>query len=301
MRNRMFMLLCPLALSVALAFSGDARAVEPPLAPAIAEIRDALRLGNIDAAVEASEAAVAQLGGSARAWWWAGRAYGQQAMAASLFGKAKWASRTREAFEKAVELDPAHVESRFDLMSYYLMAPSIVGGGRDKAEAQAAAIAGLDASMGKLAQARLAASDDESERAQALVGEALALDPDNRQARLMQAASAAERKDWAAVRALWQTQLARTRHHALARYQLGRTAAISGEELDDGLAQLDSFIAAGEVPEELTMAAAYWRRGQILDKLGRRDEAIESLQRAVDDRNIGEQAAADLKRIRTAG
>ena len=115
------------------------------------------------------------------------------------------------------------------------------------------------------------------------------------------ASSAAERKDWQAVRATWQAQLAREKHHATAHYQLGRAAAISGEQLADGLQHLDGFIAAGEIPDDLSVAAAYWRRGQILDRLGRRDEAIESLQKAVDDRHVGDLAKADLKRIRSAG
>jgi tetratricopeptide (TPR) repeat protein len=266
--------------------------------PQIAEIRALLRASEVDAAVAASERAVKVLAGNARVWWWAGRAYGQKAMRANVLSMAKWAGRTREAFEKAVALDPDHLDARFDLMSYYLMAPSLVGGGKDKASAQAAAIAQRDASMGKVAASRIASHDKQPDQAATLLAEALALDGDNTTARSGLASLAAQRKDWAAARAVWQAQLARDKHQALAHYQLGRIAALAGEDLEQGLAHLDSFLAADELPEELSHAAAHWRRGQLLDKLGRRDEAIEALQHAVRDPGVRELAEADLTRIR---
>lgn len=281
-----------------LAIAADLGARPAPLSPPVAEIRDALRAGKVEAAVDASQRAVEQQADDAAAWWWAGRAYGQQAMRANVLMMPKWASRTRDAFQKAVELNPSHVDARLDLMSFYLMAPSIMGGGRDKAEAQAKAIAGLDASMGKVAEARLAGADEQPERAAALHREALALDPDNRHARQGLAGAAAQRKDWEALRALWQQALERGGPDApYAQYQLGRTAAISGEQLEQGLAHLDSYIAGQQDPD-IGVPAAHWRRGQILDKLGRRAEAIASIERALVDEAIREQAEADLERLR---
>jgi tetratricopeptide (TPR) repeat protein len=268
-----------------------------PQPPQVAEIRALLRASDVDAAVAASERAVKALSSNAQVWWWAGRAYGQKAMRANVLSMAKWAGRTREAFEKAVALDPDHVEARFDLMSYYLMAPSLVGGGKDKASAQAEAIAARDASMGKVAASRIASHDKQADQARSLLVEALALDADNVVARNGLAALAAQRKDWDAARAVWQAQLERGKHHAMAHYQLGRIAALGGEHLEDGLAHLDHFLAAEELPEDLSRAAAQWRRGQLLDQLGRRDEAIVALQYAVQDPAVRTLAEADLKRI----
>jgi tetratricopeptide (TPR) repeat protein len=287
-----------LLLSGLLLLSFAPSAPAETLAPAVAEIRARLRAGDIDAAVEASDRAVKALSDNATAWWWAGRAYGQRAMRANVLSMAKWAGRSRNALEQAVALDPAHIDARFDLLSYYLMAPGIVGGGRDKALQQAATIAAQDAAMGKVAQARIAAADKQPERAESLFAEALALDPDNRLARLSLAALAGQRNDWEAARAVWQAQLDRDPAHALARYQFGRVAALSGEALQEGLARLDDFLAAGEVPEDLSTGAAHWRRGQILDRLGRRDEAIAALEQALAEPSVRSQAEADLARIR---
>ena len=66
--------------------------------------------------------------------------------AASLAGK------VRNEFEAAVRLDPNNVDARSDLGEFYLEAPGIVGGGRDKAEAQTQALAALDPAKGRLPQ-----------------------------------------------------------------------------------------------------------------------------------------------------
>ena len=52
--------------------------------------------------------------------------------------------KVRTEFERAVELDPKNSEARADLAEFYIEAPSIVGGGKDKARAQAEALAGFD-------------------------------------------------------------------------------------------------------------------------------------------------------------
>ena len=269
-----------------------------PAAPAATdELRALVRTGEIDRAVAVADRLVERLRSDADAWWWAGRAYGMKALRASLLAKPKWAGRTREAFERAVALDGTHLDARLDLMGYYLAAPSMLGGGTDKAAQQAEAIGRIDPAMGKFAQARLASADDQSARAGALLEEALLLDPDALRVRsaLAQRAQAAE--DWATVRALWNAQLARGAHEASAHYQLGRAAAVSGEQLEEGLQSMDRFIAAGEVPEDLTLAAAHWRRGQILAALGRTDEARAALQLALEDPFVGAEARKDLARI----
>ncbi|OLB87667.1 MAG: hypothetical protein AUI17_02340 [Acidobacteriales bacterium 13_2_20CM_2_55_5] len=70
--------------------------------------------------------------------------YGEKADASSFFTAAGLAKKVRTEFERAVELDPKNVDARTDLAEFYLEAPGIVGGGQDKARAQAAKLAVLD-------------------------------------------------------------------------------------------------------------------------------------------------------------
>lgn len=72
---------------------------------------------------------------------WLGRAYGRQAETGGWLGASGNATRARQAFEKAVTLDPNNREALNDLFDYYLNAPALLGGGLDKAEAIARRIA----------------------------------------------------------------------------------------------------------------------------------------------------------------
>lgn len=270
-----------------------------PLPAAATEIRDALRSNDLDQAVELSESST-ETSSDARVWLWAGRAYGRQALEANVFTMAKWAGRTRSAWEKAVELDPELLDARFDLIQYYLQAPGIVGGGRDKAEAEVAEIARRDTALGKLAESVLAYADKDQARAEALQREAANASPDNTRVLMALSGTLQRGEKWDEVEALWQSRLERAAHDPMARYQLGRLAAVRGEKLEQGLAMLDAFIAAGEVPDELSIAAAHWRRGQLLEKLGRIEEARTAYKVGLTDAAVKQLAEADLKRLASA-
>jgi len=71
---------------------------------------------------------------------WLGRVYGEKADRANFLSAAGLAKKVRTAFERAVELAPTSWEARADLGEFYLEAPGIVGGGKDKAIEQANAL-----------------------------------------------------------------------------------------------------------------------------------------------------------------
>ncbi len=69
---------------------------------------------------------------------WLGRAYGMKARHAGPIAGFALARKVHAAFETAVQLNPSNVDALSDLGEYYVDAPSIVGGGDDKARALAA-------------------------------------------------------------------------------------------------------------------------------------------------------------------
>ena len=66
-----------------------------------------------------------------------------------------WARRVVREFETARKLEPNNIDVRFDLLEYYLNAPGIVGGGKEKAEAEAQAISKLKPNKGFVARATI--------------------------------------------------------------------------------------------------------------------------------------------------
>jgi len=87
---------------------------------------------------------------------WLGRIYGEKADRAGFLSAAGLAKKVRVSFERAVELDPGNWEARTDLAEFYLEAPGIVGGGKDKARAQADALMPLNPGMAHWVAGRLA-------------------------------------------------------------------------------------------------------------------------------------------------
>jgi tetratricopeptide (TPR) repeat protein len=96
--------------------------------------------GNWDRAVSACEKAVSLEPGNATYHLWLGRAYGEKADNSNFFSAASLAGKVRTEFEKAVELAPEDAQARSDLSEFYVEAPGMVGGGKDKAVAQAQAL-----------------------------------------------------------------------------------------------------------------------------------------------------------------
>jgi tetratricopeptide (TPR) repeat protein len=90
---------------------------------------------------------------------WLGRIYGEKASRAGMFSAAGLAKKVRISFERAVELDPRSWEARSDLAEFYVEAPAIVGGGKDKARQQAEEIQPLNPAMAHRVLAKIAEKD----------------------------------------------------------------------------------------------------------------------------------------------
>src|SRR5262245_33723956 len=95
----------------------------------------------------------------ARIWNALGDAYGLAAQHAPLLAKLPWARKCREAYERAVELEPENPAFRWSLLGYLCAAPRLAGGGFEKARIQADAIARVDPMGGRVARATLALAE----------------------------------------------------------------------------------------------------------------------------------------------
>ncbi|MDP2137550.1 MAG: tetratricopeptide repeat protein [Candidatus Didemnitutus sp.] len=245
------------------AFEALVRA-EPRQAEAVFYLgRLAMRARDADAAVKHFEKAI-ELDGKKSAYHLelAG-AYGAKIQSAGLFGKASLASKSRTALEKAVELDPTSVDARFGLVQFYSQAPSLMGGGLDKAHLQADAIVQMDPARGRIAKAGLFAREKKYDEAFALYEDALKASPDD--------------------------------YNTL--YQIGRLAAESGERLDRGLETLKLCLGMTPPANAPGHAAANWRTGNILEKQGDKAAARTAYEASLALDPKFESALASLKKL----
>jgi tetratricopeptide (TPR) repeat protein len=113
-------------------------------------------LGQWDQGISNCERAVTLDPNNSRYHLWLGRVYGEKADKANFMTAAGLAKKVHAEFEAAVQLNPNNVDARTDLAEFYLEAPGIVGGGRDKAEAQAQTLATIDPVKAHWVSARIA-------------------------------------------------------------------------------------------------------------------------------------------------
>jgi len=195
-----------------------------------------------------------------------GDAYGRQAERAGIFGGLGLARQCVAAYERAVALEPGNVEFRLSLLEFYRLAPAIVGGGATRARAQVEAIRQLDPNRGRIAAATLLAGEKRTAEAFAELASALEAQPDD----------------------------------VVALYQVGRLAALTGQELERGAAALRRYLELpeGMLPQAPGHASGHWRLGQVRERQSDRESARAAFEAALRLDPGFKPAAEALRRLR---
>ena len=139
--------------------------------------QDYFMLGEYKKASESFEKAAALDPNNPKLIHWLGRAYGRRAETGNPLSAPGLASKTRQMFEKAVELDPTDKDALGDLLDFYLDAPGFLGGGMHKAEMLAQMILKEDPAEGHYAQGIVADKKKEYDTAEEQFRRAVELGP----------------------------------------------------------------------------------------------------------------------------
>jgi tetratricopeptide (TPR) repeat protein len=89
---------------------------------------------------------------------WLGKADGRRAEETVFLSAMSWARKTHKEFEIAVHLNPSNFQAQRDLIRFEIYAPSIVGGGDDRALKHIDDLEKIDALQGQLARGELFAT-----------------------------------------------------------------------------------------------------------------------------------------------
>jgi len=232
-----------------------------------------------DAAVSECERAANLSPNSSLNQLWLGRAYGEKADHSSWFTAIGLAKKTRIAFERAVELDPNSVEARSDLSEYYIEAPGFLGGGTDKAAAQANVIDKLEPATAYWIRARIAEHDKRNSDAEQQYKNALQVDPGPR--RIFDLASFYRRvnriDDLEA--AIQQSAKLNTKNDS-ALFDSASLLLRVNRNLPLAATLLQRYISKGEKSEDAPLFRAQYRLGQVLEKIGDTSGAKKAYQTA---------------------
>ncbi len=234
-----------------------------------------------ESAVSAAEQAVKLAPTSAQAHFWLGNAYGVQIGNVGMLSKMSMAPKLRDAFESAVKFDPSLIQARSALIEFYLQAPSMIGGGLDKAKAQAVAIAKYDRAAGFRAQTRIAMHEQNWNQAIKYAEAGLALKPNDDALRQQVIVLYQEAKRWPDAHAAVKKWMAESPESNNAHYQMGRLAAESGQYLPEGEAALRNYLKMPREAQDPQAKNAQYRLGQVLAHAGKRAEAKVAFQSAL--------------------
>lgn len=205
---------------------------------------------------------------------WLGNALGDLADSTSKIKQPFLARRIKSEFERAVELDPRSVEARKGLIQFFVQAPGVMGGSIDKAKDQAREIGKINAMRGHWEMGKIQLHDKHVAEAEAEYLAAIKDSPDSAVIWYATQTFYQNQQRWADAFALYDRMLTQFPSDPMVHFQIGRTAAISGEQLDRGESELKAWIASPPKDAAPAMlAGAHHRLGMIFEKQGRRDQA----------------------------
>ncbi|HKF52128.1 MAG TPA: hypothetical protein VKB26_07425 [Candidatus Acidoferrales bacterium] len=260
--------------------------------------------------------------------------YGDMAEHAGIFKQMSLARSFKSEAEKAAALDPKNTDVRFHLVQFYLEAPSLIGGGKDKAYTEATEIARLNNAKGFVAQAIIATHEKDTAKALSLYEKAVQADPNDYDAMIslaslyssdsihryddaerlcreaLKAASDriaaytilatiyAQHGEWSDLDGILADAAKNVPDDAGAHYQAGKVLLVKGDSLPRAENYFRLYLTQEPEAGSPPLSAAHWRLAGVLEKENRKQEAIAELQTALGLQPNFAQAKEDLKRLK---
>ncbi len=258
---------------------------------------------------------------------------GRVAQQSNMLKQAMLARNIHKELETAFQLEPSNLDARWGLLQYYWMAPSIMGGDKSKAREMASEIGKLNAAQGYVAQAVIAADEKRTADVENYYRKAVQADPKNYDAHISlaqfymgddqkkydlaeeqyRAASKvtptridgyvglakiyAMRGQWAQLDQVVNDSERQIPDNFQPYYEAGLVLLNSGKDLPRAERYMRKYLGQEAEGNSATLPEAHWRLSQVLDRLGRRPEAIAELNTAVKMDPGFEQAKKDLKKM----
>lgn len=185
----------------------------------------------------------------------------------------------KEAFLKAAELDPNHIETRWALVELYMQLPGIFGGSNNKALHFAQELENLSKVDGYLAKGYIYEYDNEPELAEAYYKKAIkdggSLTCFNKLTNLYENESEPQK-------AIANIEAAQKKHERNAlHYQIGKVAAEYNIELQKGERCLQIYLKNHSTEDGVPKAWAHYRLAQIHTHKNNKQEALKYIDLAI--------------------
>jgi tetratricopeptide (TPR) repeat protein len=225
-----------------------------------------------DNAIKSGERAVQLNPNNANYHLWLGRAYGSKAEQAGALSAFSLARKTVASFEKSVQLNPSDWHARRDLAEYYVEAPAIVGGGKDKARKLADTTAN-DPATAAWIRAILAMQDKQAGEAEQQFRAAIAASGNSGAMWLELARFYKQQQRWADFDKAMQQALNSQKKSPTDLFDAGEMLVKANRDLPLAVQSLRKYLESGHTDEYGPAFKAHFLIGQGLEKQGKSGEA----------------------------
>lgn len=187
----------------------------------------------------------------------------------------------KEAFLKAAQLDPNHVDTRWALVELYMQLPGIIGGSKSKSFKYANELEKLSKVDGYLAKGYIYEYDKEPELAEKFYKLAI---KEGGSITCYDKLTKFYEKEGKSIKAISNLEAAHVKHKRnVMHYQIGKVCADYNVQLEKGEFCLKVYIDNYSSQDGVPKAWAYYRLAQIYKHKKDKDEALIWIDKAITD------------------
>jgi tetratricopeptide (TPR) repeat protein len=233
-----------------------------------------------DDAVHECEASTREAPQSSEYHMWLGRAYGEKASRVSFISAYRMGQRVRAEFETAVARDPHNAEALADLGEFYSEAPSMVGGGTDKADEVVRKMEPLDAARAHELKGRIAAQNKDLATAEAEFKTAVRVSHSPAASWTVLASLYRKQQRWDDMMQAIRSAIAADKDHGVASAYAASVLIKANREPTLAIHLLESYLASQKQSEEFPAFLAQVRLGRLMELQGDKQSAKQQFQAA---------------------
>jgi tetratricopeptide (TPR) repeat protein len=212
---------------------------------------------------------------------WLGRACGEKASRVFFTSALSLARRVVKEFEIARDLAPKDPGIRFDLLEYYLQAPGIIGGGKDKALNEAKSISNINPVKGFTARATIFRNEKKWDKAKAELIRATEEYPKNADVFKDLADFLLDRQDYEGALYYGEKSLALDSQSKRAQFIAAAAKTKRGKDLDQAAATLRELAAGPRQDEDPSFEETNYWLGENYLARGDKDKARDAFKTAL--------------------
>ena len=229
---------------------------------------------------------------------WLGNTYGTRINNVNFFKKMGMAKKIKKHYERALELDANNTEALKGIITFHREAPGIAGGSKDKAKEYATRLKELDKYEGIRAFARIYEEEKKYDLAEKEYKTAVEEFPDKMRARFTLGYFYQQREKSAEAFQVFEQMVADSAENWAALYQIGRTGALTGQNLDRSEECYKLYLQEDRGSNNPSLAVAHWRLGMVYEHKRQKDLARKEYQAALKLDGELEQAKKALKKLK---